>query len=90
MMRRRQTIEPPFGTIKAGMGHPLLSDASASKVGTEMSLHGLELQPQTRDADLGHRTADASDAGLRPFSPCKTNATGLPAEPIAEQRSKQY
>ena len=42
MMRiRRQTVEHPFGTIKAGMGATHFLTRTIERVSTEMSLHVL-------------------------------------------------
>ena len=42
MMRiRRQTVEHPFGTIKAGMGATHFLTRTIKRVSTEMSLHVL-------------------------------------------------
>jgi len=38
---RRQTVEHPFGTIKAWMGSPHFSTRTLTRVSTEMSLHVL-------------------------------------------------
>ena len=65
MMRvRRQTVEHPFGTIKAWMGwtHFLTQDAGARAHRDEPARAGL--QPEARDAHPGHRRTDARHAGL--------------------------
>ena len=38
MRQRRETVEHPFGTIKAKMGNPL-PDEGAARVASEMALH---------------------------------------------------
>ncbi len=48
---RRQTVEHPFGTLKAWMGATHFLTKTLPRVSTEMSLHVLGLQPETRDAD---------------------------------------
>ena len=41
MVVRRQTVEHPFGTIKAWMGATHFLTKTLGRVGTEMSLHVL-------------------------------------------------
>ena len=41
MVLRRQTVEHPFGTIKAWMGATHFLTRTLDRVGTEMSLHAL-------------------------------------------------
>ena len=41
MLVRRQTVEHPFGTIKAWMGSTHFLTRTLKRVGTEMSLHVL-------------------------------------------------
>ena len=68
MKLRRQTVEHPFGTLKAWMGvDPFPDQAAASRQHRDESPCA-GLQPQTRDADHGHRTADAGDEGISPLS----------------------
>ena len=62
---------------------PLPDQAAASgQYRDESACAGL--QPQTRDADHGHRTADAGDAGLRPSLPCEINAAERAARRICK------
>ena len=65
MMRvRRQTVEHPFGTIKHWMGWTHFLTKTLARVRTEMSLHVLAYNAETRDAHLGNRRNDASDESL--------------------------
>jgi len=41
MQTRRETVEHPFGTIKAWMGYTHFQTKTLSRVNTEMSLHVL-------------------------------------------------
>jgi len=41
MRRRRETVEPPFGTIKARMGATHFPMKTLSRVASEMALHVL-------------------------------------------------
>lgn len=41
MLKRKQTVEHPFGTIKAWMGATHFQTRTLNKVNTEMSLHVL-------------------------------------------------
>jgi hypothetical protein len=68
MKLRRQTVEHPFGTLKAWMGATHFLTKRLRRVSTEMSLHVLAYNPQTRPADCGQRTADASDEGITALS----------------------
>jgi hypothetical protein len=73
MRVRRQTVEHPFGTLKAWMGrHPLPDpDPRQGPNRDEPSRPGL--QPQTNDYDLRGGTADGGDqnliASLKPHTP---------------------
>jgi hypothetical protein len=66
---RRQTVEHPFGTLKAWMGATHFLTRTLDKVRTEMSLHVLAdnlsgLQPQANDHDLRCGTADGGHQNL--------------------------
>ena len=67
---RRQTVEHPFGTIKAWMGSTHFLTKTLPRVQHRDEPARAGLQPEARDADLGHRTADAGDEGLRPSLHC--------------------
>lgn len=57
MMRvRRQTVEHPFGTLKAWMGHTHFLTKTLPKVSTEMSLHILAYNLKRVMNILGTRT----------------------------------
>ena len=67
---RRQTVEHVFGTLKAWMGGDALhdKDVAADQYRDESACPGL--QPETRDADLRGRAADAGDKGLNTLNFC--------------------
>src|SRR3954447_16754443 len=58
---RRQTVEHPFGTLKAWMGATHFLTQTLDKVRTEMSLH--VLAPQANDQERSG-TADGGDQNL--------------------------
>ena len=88
MQLRRQTVEHPFGTLKAWMGCDALPDQAAASRQYRDESPCAGLQPQTRDADPGHRTADAGDAGLRPlFLRDKPRKTSCQAHPPSNFRN---
>src|SRR6266542_4238991 len=59
---RRQTVEHPFGTLKAWMGATHFLTRTLDKVRTEMSLHVLAYN--INDQDLRGGTADGGDQSL--------------------------
>jgi Transposase DDE domain len=61
---RRQTVEHPFGTLKAWMGATHFLTRTLDKVRTEMSLHVLAYNPEANDNDLRCGTADGGDPDL--------------------------
>jgi hypothetical protein len=63
MRRRRETVEHPFGTIKARMGATHFLTKTLPKVGAEMALsvHAYRVMNIVRD-----QAADGRDRGLRP------------------------
>src|SRR2546421_4365236 len=61
---RRQTVEHPFGTLKAWMGATHFLTRTLDKVRTEMSLHVLAYNTQANDQDLRSGTADGGDQNL--------------------------
>ena len=56
MRRRRQTVEHPFGTLKAWMGHTHFLTRTLKRVKTEMSLHVLAYNLKRVMNLLGTRT----------------------------------
>ena len=63
MRIRKQTVEHPFGTLKAWMVSTHFLMRTLKYVSTEM-LACARLQPQTRDAHHGNRTTDSRDGHL--------------------------
>jgi hypothetical protein len=61
---RRQTVEHPYGTIKAWMGATHFLTKTLARVSTEMSLACTRLQPQPRGEDPGRPCHDRSDPGV--------------------------
>jgi hypothetical protein len=61
---RRQTVEHPFGTIKAWMGSPHFLTRTLKRVSTEMRLHVLAYNIKRVIGDHRCRTAATSDPGL--------------------------
>lgn len=53
MRVRRQTVEHPFGTLKAWMGSTHFLTRTLKRVGTEMSLHVLAYNMKRMIAILG-------------------------------------
>ena len=75
MMRiRRQTVEHPFGTIKAWMGATHFLTRTIERVSTEMSLHVLAYNMKRAIKLLGSEALDDSDAGVRPVGRCRAFA----------------
>ena len=70
---RRQTVEHPFGTLKAWMGATHFLTRTLDKVRTEMSLHVLAYNLKRMISDLRRGTADGGDpnliASLKPHAP---------------------
>jgi transposase len=64
MRQRRETVEHPFGTIKARMGATHFLMKRLPNVATEMSLHVLA-HNFTRAQHPGLGPADGGNAGLR-------------------------
>ena len=65
MRVRRQTVEHPFGTIKSWMGATHFQMKTLEHVGTEMALHVLGLQHETRDEDSWRWRIDRGDPRMR-------------------------
>jgi hypothetical protein len=61
---RRQTVEHPFGTLKAWMDATHFLTRTLDKVGTENEPSRPGLQSQANDHDLRCRTADGGDQDL--------------------------
>ncbi len=61
---RRQTVEHPFGTLKAWMGATHFLTRTLDKVRTEMSLHVLAYNLKRMITIFGVGTADGGDQGL--------------------------
>ena len=64
MIIRRQTVEHPFGTLKAWMGSTHFLTRTLEKVKTRDELAGAGLQYEANDQPLRRQTADAGDRGL--------------------------
>jgi hypothetical protein len=60
MRTRRQTVEHPFGTIKAWMGATHFLTRTLPKVSTEMSLHVLAYNFKRMLSILGSQTLMAA------------------------------
>jgi hypothetical protein len=61
---RRQTVEHPFGTLKAWMGATHFLTRTLPKVRTEMSLHVLAYNMKRMVRMPRNRRPDHSDAGV--------------------------
>jgi hypothetical protein len=61
---RRQTVEHPFGTLKAWMGDTHFLTWNLNKVRTEMSLHVLAYNLKRMISILGVGPLDAGDQDL--------------------------
>ena len=61
---RRQTVEHPFGTVKAWMGATHFLTRTLEKVRTEMSLHILAYNLKRMITIFRCRTADGGDQNL--------------------------
>ena len=59
MTIRRQTVEHPFGTLKAWMGSTHFLTRTLEKVKTEMSLQVLAYNMEANDQYLRRQPADA-------------------------------
>ena len=67
MMRiRRQTVEQPFGTLKAWMGAAHFLTRALDRVSREMSLHVLAYNFKRLLSPAGQECADSRDEGLKP------------------------
>ena len=64
MQLRRQTVEHPFGTLKAWMGATHFLTKRLPRVSTEMSLHVLAYNLKRVMQIMGIETADAGDEGI--------------------------
>jgi len=64
MRQRRETVEHPFGTIKARMGATHFLMKTLPRVATEMALHVLRLQSHARHEHHGASTGPVGDAGI--------------------------
>ena len=64
MRQRRETVEHPFGTIKARMGATHFLMKTLPKVATEMALHVPCLQSHPGHEHHGCPTAHGGDAGI--------------------------
>ena len=65
MRQRRETVEHPFGTIKARMGATHFLMKTLPRVASEMALHVLAYN-LTRHEHHGHPAADGGDQGMIP------------------------
>ena len=64
MWQRRETVEHPFGTMKARMGATHFLMKRLPKVATEMALHVLAYN-LTRAEHRGRQAVDRGDEGVR-------------------------
>ena len=74
MTIRRQTVEHPFGTLKAWMGSAHFLTRKLEKVRTEMSLHVLAYNMKRLIQNLRRQTADANHAAST-SPPARVRAT---------------
>ena len=91
MRQRRETVEHPFGTMKARMGATHFLMKTLPKVATEMALSRARLQSDARHEHRRRQAADRGDRGLtRPASASARpqgrsgwpdDAPGLPPSP---------
>jgi hypothetical protein len=63
--QRRETVEHPFGTMKARMGATNFLTKTFSKVAVEMASIGLGLQSHTDHEHRRGQAADRRERGLR-------------------------
>jgi hypothetical protein len=67
MMRiRRQTVEHPFGTIKAWVGATHFLTRTIERVSTEMSLHVLAYNMKRGNQGTRFRNGYEGDTGVKP------------------------
>jgi hypothetical protein len=64
MRQRRETVEHPFGTIKARMGATHFLMKTLPRVAAEMALHVLAYNPDPRHEHHGYPTAPGGDEGI--------------------------
>jgi Transposase DDE domain len=64
MRQRRETVEHPFGTIKARMGATHFLMKTLPRVASEMALHVLAYNPHACHEHHGHPAADDGDEGI--------------------------
>ena len=83
MTIRRQTVEHPFGTLKAWMGSTHFLTRTLEKVKTEMSLQVLAYNMEAHDQYLRRQPADAGDRGLTARA-CRREPTPCRATPASE------
>src|SRR5438477_3268577 len=67
MRQRRETVEHPFGTMKARMGGDALPHQNASKSSRRDGSLGPGLQSDTGHEHRRYQAADGCDRGLRPI-----------------------
>jgi hypothetical protein len=84
MTIRRQTVEHPFGTLKAWMGSTHFLTRTLEKVKTEMSLQVLAYNMKRMINILRRQPADAGDRGLT------ARACRRQASPDHRSRGHQY
>lgn len=73
---RRQTVEHPFGTLKAWMGATHFLTRTLPRVKTEMSLHVLAYNLKRMVNIMGHRGLKAALMGARALFFTSTRAPG--------------
>jgi hypothetical protein len=62
---RRETVEHPFGTMKARMGATHFLTAALPKVAAEMALFSSGLQTEAGHEHCRHQAVDGCNRGLR-------------------------
>jgi hypothetical protein len=66
MRQRRETVEHPFGTMKARMGATHFLTKTLPKVAAEMALSVLAYKSDTSHEHRWDQATDGCDRGLRP------------------------
>ena len=82
MRQRRETVEHPFGTIKARMGATHFLMKTLPRVASEMALHVLAYKHDEGDEHHGCPAADGGDEGITsPKTPASSKARQDPDLP---------
>ena len=77
MRQRRETVEHPFGTMKARMGATHFLTKTLPKVAAEMALSVLAYNLTTGHEHRRDQAADGCDRGLRPNQSWLRTSTSL-------------